>query len=117
MERAKLWAKEFHFDYLTSLAVATDDADAAAKIGQYIVVAQCSIHDCYKKFGNWGSQAPPKAWSFMHKTSFDQISQAKGFTRVSGDWVSIREELKPAMIHARNGGDPPISSSYLDLPV
>ncbi len=103
LERADDWAKEFRFDLLTSLTVATDDSDAVAKIGQHLVVAQCAVHDRFKEIGNWANLVPSKAWSFMHRTSFDKIRKTDGFTQVSGDWVSIREEHHPAIIHSRAG--------------
>jgi hypothetical protein len=103
LQRAKGWAADLRFDNLTTLGAAIDDAEAAAALGQLILTAQARVHDTFKTVGNWGELRPPKTRAFVNQREFAQFAGKDGFTRLSGDRASIRDAVRPAMIHVRGG--------------
>jgi hypothetical protein len=107
LERAKVWAKELRFDYLTDLAAATDDADRAAAIGEHVIEMQRVVHDKYKALPlAWpGGRPPPPAWTFVQFPDYSTWSGREGFRRLSGDRVEVPKEQagRPTFIHGRSG--------------
>ena len=109
LERAKTWAKDLRFDYLTDLAAATDDPKVAAELAAHLIVMQKAVFDRYRALPlAWpGRQPPPPTWMFLAYKGRDYaaLSGQDGFQRYSGDYVRVPKEHRnrPAFIHARAG--------------
>jgi hypothetical protein len=107
LERAKDWAKQLRFDYLTDLAAATDDTDRAALIANKVIDMQRVVHDKYRALPLvWpGGRPPPPASTFLVYPDFAAISRQDGFRRLSGGKVEIPKEQsdRPAFIHGGSG--------------
>lgn len=105
LTRVKGWADNLHFDYLTDLAAATDDELAAAQIAAEVIRAQQTVHKSFvemtekRKMGNFQSHY------FLLKKDYKSLSEMEGFSRFSGDSVTIAKDrrTKPALIHGQSG--------------
>jgi hypothetical protein len=99
LERAKDWAKEFHFDYLAALATQIDDPDKSLVVGGLVFRAQKEIRVLFRKVGNIS-----KANSFLgYPPEFTDMVKHKDFRHVSGDRVKMPKvpDDVPTFLHAQ----------------
>lgn len=105
LDRAKEWGKDLRLDYLVALAATTDDPKAAARIGQLVLTAQTAIFDQTREEGPWpwktGKNPMPKSRTPLGRRDYAEFARPATFARVSGDHVSVRDDHKPALVHAR----------------
>jgi hypothetical protein len=122
LERAKTWADELRFDYLTDLAAATDDPKVAGAVGDHLLAMQKTVHDKYKAlpFAWPGGKPPTGTRTFINfrGAGYVALSAQEGFRRFSGDYVDVPEDQRnrPALIHGRGGAIAALNShSWISL--